>query len=79
MKNSILFFILLIINPAFAQKNNWQMVGNRIKTPWADSVNPNNVLPEYPRPQMQRKDWINLNGLWQYSVMPASDLSLIHI
>ena len=73
MKNSILFFILLIINPAFAQKNNWQMVGNRIKTPWADSVNPNNVLPEYPRPQMQRKDWINLNGLWQYSVMPASD------
>jgi beta-galactosidase/beta-glucuronidase len=29
-------------------------------------------LPAYPRPQMVRGDWINLNGLWSYSITPAS-------
>jgi galactose mutarotase-like enzyme len=31
-------------------------------------VNPNNVFPEYPRPQMVRSSWINLNGPWDYAV-----------
>ncbi|MFD2146581.1 glycoside hydrolase family 2 protein [Mucilaginibacter antarcticus] len=33
---------------------------------FAKDVNPANVLPEYPRPQLVRKDWLNLNGLWQF-------------
>ncbi|MAS33856.1 MAG: glycoside hydrolase family 2 [Anaerolineaceae bacterium] len=37
-------------------------------TRWAESVTPENVHPEYPRPQMVRSDWINLNGLWQYAI-----------
>jgi beta-galactosidase/beta-glucuronidase len=48
------------------------MVPGRIKTLWADSVNPAKVLPEYPRPQMQRINWQNLNGLWQYTILPKS-------
>ena len=46
----------------------WQPVGDRIKTEWASEVNPENVLPEYPRPQLQREEWQNMNGLWQYAI-----------
>ena len=42
----------------------WQAVDGPLKTRWAKDVSPANVLPEYPRPQMVRKDWLNLNGLW---------------
>jgi len=38
-------------------------------TKWAAEVSPANALPEYPRPQLVRPDWLNLNGLWQYSVV----------
>ena len=37
-------------------------------TRWATSVNPENALPEYPRPQMVRADWTNLNGLWSFAI-----------
>jgi len=50
----------------------WKPVGNRIKTPWAAKVTPNNPWPEYPRPQMVRKNWQNLNGLWNYRVQPLT-------
>lgn len=46
----------------------WQPVGERIKTRWAEQVSPENTLPEYPRPTMQRAQWMNLNGLWSYAI-----------
>ena len=46
----------------------WSPVGKEIKTPWAAEVNPGNVLPEYPRPQMVRQVWSNLNGQWNYAI-----------
>jgi beta-galactosidase/beta-glucuronidase len=42
-------------------------------TRWANDVSPDQVLPGYPRPQMVRKDWLNLNGLWNYSVVARED------
>jgi len=39
-----------------------------LKTQWADSVSADNVHPEYPRPQMVRDSWQNLNGLWDYAI-----------
>ncbi|MEO8498134.1 MAG: sugar-binding domain-containing protein, partial [Planctomycetota bacterium] len=39
-------------------------------TRWAADVDPANVLPEYPRPQMVRDKWLNLNGHWQYAIRP---------
>lgn len=38
----------------------------QIMTSWADDVDPDNVLPEYPRPQLERDAWLNLNGEWEF-------------
>ncbi|MBN2152250.1 MAG: glycoside hydrolase family 2 [Candidatus Lokiarchaeota archaeon] len=40
-----------------------------LMTRWAADVDPANVLPEYPRPQMAREDWLNLNGVWQFAIV----------
>src|SRR5438105_1609891 len=52
-----------------------------LKTRWAAGVTPANAWREYPRPQMVRKDWVNLNGTWkvsfdwgQRSLPPSSDV-----
>ena len=37
-----------------------------LMTKWAKQVDPKHPLPDYPRPQMTRADWLNLNGIWQY-------------
>ncbi|MDO4949322.1 MAG: glycoside hydrolase family 2 TIM barrel-domain containing protein [Bacteroidales bacterium] len=67
MKKKLLILLLLTVSySAFAQ--NWHVVGNRIRTKWADEINPTSVLPEYPRPQMVRTAWQNLNGLWDYAI-----------
>ena len=48
----------------------WKPVPGRIMTEWAEKVDPANTLPEYPRPQLERGNWVNLNGLWDYAVTP---------
>ena len=58
-------------------EHGWSMQYVTIKTPFADSVTPDNVLPEYPRPQMERKgNWINLNGLWSFINLESFDQTL---
>jgi len=48
----------------------WKPAGDKIKTKWAETVAPNKVLLEYPRPLMERQNWVNLNGLWDYAIRP---------
>ncbi|MFE9204514.1 LamG-like jellyroll fold domain-containing protein [Micromonospora sp. NPDC007230] len=38
-----------------------------IATPWTGQVSPDNALPDYPRPQLVRKRWESLNGVWQFA------------
>ncbi len=52
--------------PLHAQ--DWSAKEAPIMTRWAKEVSPENVLPEYPRPQMVREKWQNLNGLWDYAI-----------
>ncbi|MGW3469880.1 glycoside hydrolase family 2 protein [Saccharopolyspora sp. NPDC000995] len=44
----------------------WRPKPPPLTTPWTDQVGPDNALPEYPRPQLTRERWLNLNGLWSY-------------
>ena len=53
----------------------WQPRQAALMTRWAKDVSPENAHPEYPRPQMVRKDWLNLNGLWDYAITPATNTS----
>lgn len=48
----------------------WKPQGDKLKSDWAEKVDPQNVLPEYPRPLIERAQWTNLNGLWEYAVTP---------
>ena len=50
----------------------WHPVKAPLMTCWAAEVGPTNVWPEYPRPQLVRPDWENLNGLWDYAISPDS-------
>lgn len=60
--------IIAICAFACAGFSQWKPAGDKIKTEWADKVDPQNVLPEYPRPIMERPQWLNLNGLWDYAI-----------
>ena len=56
---------------AAATAGAWQQAPG-MKTPWGEKVTPENAWREYPRPQMARDAWTNLNGLWQYAVTRAA-------
>ena len=46
-----------------------------LKTPWTDQISAENAWKEYPRPQMVRDSYINLNGLWDYAIVDGVSAS----
>ncbi len=68
---SIAIALLFTISVSFSQS--WKPAGEKIKTPWSEKVDANNPLPEYPRPHMARTEWMNLNGLWDYAILPKGN------
>ena len=64
--------IALLLVPS-GLRAEWKMAKVSIQTPFAAKVSPTNALPEYPRPQMVRSDWQNLNGLWEFTYLPSYD------
>lgn len=64
--NTILV-LLATCSLLLAQGQNWEPQLATIMTRWAEDVSPDSVLPEYPRPQLVRDQWKNLNGLWEYT------------
>lgn len=61
----------LLFHQTIHSQPTWKKAGNRISSPWSDSIDPANPLPEYPRPHLQRASWTNLNGLWNYALTTA--------
>ncbi|MFE0544089.1 PA14 domain-containing protein [Streptomyces sp. NPDC058891] len=55
----------------------WSSGANRstyeLRTRWADDVTPANAHREYPRPQLTRDAWQNLNGSWQFAAATAGE------
>ena len=77
-----LFALLFVTTSAFASGNAqkpvtafpWHIAkGARMITSWGRLVTPENAHREYPRPQLTRKEWLNLNGLWQYTAAEAGE------
>ena len=70
MKKLNLFLLAVALSfSALVSGQTWKPAGDLIKTTWADQVNPQNPLPEYPRPIMVRSEWQNLNGMWDYAIL----------
>jgi len=63
-------FFLMSMNQCQRSADVWQPVEGPLMTPWAKKVSPGQVHREYPRPQLNRKEWQNLNGLWDYAIRP---------
>ena len=74
MKKTVFFALALLL--AVTRISAYEQAGDRIRTKWAAEVGPDNARPEYPRPQMVRKDWVNLNGLWDYAVTSSDALAM---
>ncbi len=68
MKSSLFVLGLCVALHVNAAETEWSPKGDKIKTEWADKLTPDNVWQSYPRPQLKRAEWMNLNGLWNYSV-----------
>ena len=74
MKKSVLALISICFftfNVDSAKGQEWKPTAANLFTSWGSGVTPENVWKEYPRPQMVRDQWQNLNGLWDYAVRKA--------
>lgn len=67
MRKILFLFFLLISQVSFSQTA-------RLKTPWTDQVSKDSPHSEYPRPQLIRLSWQNLNGQWDYAILPKGSL-----
>ena len=67
----VLGLVLVTSTSAIAQ---WKPAGDNLKTSWGENINPDKVWQEYPRPIMERSEWQNLNGFWNYAIVPADSV-----
>jgi hypothetical protein len=66
-------FSLIILFAFSAVSQEWKPVEGKMMTPFGKNVTVDNVWQKYPRPQLVRGDWMNLNGLWEYAIRPVEE------
>lgn len=76
MSRLVLPGLALTLISLTTQAADWKPAAGRLMTRWAKDVSPETVHPEYPRPQLVRSKWTNLNGLWEYTVRPRAETEL---
>ncbi len=76
MQRALTALLMVAALSLSAQGAAWKMLKAPLMTQWASDVNPENVLGEYPRPQLVRNEWRNLNGIWQFSSLSSIEASL---
>ena len=73
MKSIFITAILSFLTLCFSCRNrneiDWKVAENPILTKWSSDVDPLKPWLQYPRPDMKRNRWINLNGLWEYAII----------
>jgi len=65
----IVFGSLFVFATSLCAQDTWELQTSRITSKWARTIEPESVLQEYPRPQLVRSQWLNLNGLWDYRIL----------
>ncbi len=63
---------IIVLLSLTAAAHAWQPADGSMLTVWGAQVTPDTAWREYPRPMIQRKEWTNLNGLWDYAVTPMT-------
>ena len=58
---------------ASAPKKHTEETLNSLITVWGETLDTSNVLREYPRPRLQRDNYVSLNGVWDYAIVPVDD------
>jgi hypothetical protein len=61
--------VCLALSAAIVSAADWKPAESTLMTRWAKDVDPQQPHPEYPRPQLVRGNWMNLNGLWDYAIV----------
>ncbi|MFW9828013.1 MAG: glycoside hydrolase family 2 protein [Candidatus Thorarchaeota archaeon] len=56
------------------KNHSWEPMRDQIMTRWANEIDFEKPLPEYPRPHLRREEWVNLNGLWDYAICPKEEI-----
>lgn len=68
MKRTVLLLCVVVMSFVFMRAYS----SNRIMTSWGENLDKENVWNVYPRPIMERPDWQNLNGEWDYAITPLN-------
>ncbi len=67
-----ILILLMIVSCVRAPEYTYQVADCQLPTRWTNSVGVENAWPQYPRPEMIREAWKNLNGLWDYAIQDSS-------
>jgi len=72
-KATIFLLILLVALLTAAAKADYQPIQGPLMTRWSKQIPADNAHKDYPRPQLVRRHWLSLNGIWQYAIRPKDE------